>query len=133
VSNAGRPTIYSQKLCDDICQEIALGGNLNKICARDEMPAPQTIYRWRHENAAFSESYSRARESRSDARSDRMDDYTARMLDGSLDANVVRVALINEQWQAARESAKRYGDKLTHSNDPDAPIVPVLNVTVKSE
>lgn len=37
-----------------------------------------------------------------------------------------------KMWLTNRKP-KEWRDRLVHSNDPDAPIVPVLNVTVKAE
>lgn len=119
----GRPPLYTETLADDICTRVSLGGNLNKICAMKGMPSHDCVYRWLRENTAFYEKYTLARETRADSRSDRMDGYTQKMIDGKLDPNVVRVALINEQWQAGREAPKRYGtNRLEFAGDPTMPV-----------
>jgi hypothetical protein len=42
----GRPTIYSDKLADEICERIMLGESLNSICRDDGMPNKLTVCRW---------------------------------------------------------------------------------------
>jgi hypothetical protein len=55
--------------------------------------------------------YARAREHRAEARADRIDDYIEQLLTGKLDANVARVAIDAEKWQASKEQPKRFGDR----------------------
>lgn len=112
VSELARPTDYTEDLADSICRQIAAGSNLSRLGQDEAFPASDTLYRWRNEKPEFSGKYLRAREMRADSRSDRMDDYVSRMLGGELDPNAVRVALLNEQWQAGREAPKKYGDKI---------------------
>jgi len=50
----GRPTKFTQKIADEICDRIAEGESLYSICADDHMPARRTIYGW-----LFSEKYSK--------------------------------------------------------------------------
>ena len=120
---AGRPSIYTEALTARICAEIACGGNLHQICQRDDMPDRDTIYSWLRNNKAFSDNYTRAREDRADWRSDRIDEYVRKMVDGEIDANVARVAIDAEKWQAGKEKPKRYGDKLELSGDKDNPLI----------
>lgn len=113
----GRPTDYSEALADRICELIALGGNLNKICGIPPVPTQDTVYRWLRDFPTFAEKYSASREQRADSRSDRIDGYVMQMVSGDLDPSVARVAIHAEAWQAGRENRKRYGDKqlLEHS------------------
>ena len=55
-------TSYTEKVATTICERIALGESLRRICADDEaMPAQSTVYKWLKENEAFSEQYAHAR------------------------------------------------------------------------
>lgn len=130
----GRPTLYSEDLIARICQLVANGSNLNQIGMMEGYPTRETMYDWLSKYDSFSDMYVRARERRADSRSDRMDEYVTKMLAGELDHNSVRVALQAEQWQAAREAPRRYGDRITqeHTGADGASLVPTLNITVSS-
>ena len=66
MAEVGRPTMYSDELGDKICEGIAEGLSLVKICKAKGMPAPRTIYKWRRENDVFMHNYARAREDAAD-------------------------------------------------------------------
>ena len=59
----GRPTIYSSELAARICDLVAERVPVVDICAMDEMPGKDTLYRWKRENKEFSDQYARARTS----------------------------------------------------------------------
>lgn len=99
------------KLFPELCSMVAMGGNLDSICKEPGMPAHSTVIAWMMDDDAFAEEYARAREARADKRSDRIDDYVTRMLDGKIDPQQCRVAIDAEKWQAGKEQPKRYGDK----------------------
>lgn len=123
----GRPSDFTPELADLICEQVSLGENLNRICAADEMPAQSTIYKWLLEHEGFSEKYARARSTRADTRSDRIDDYCRSVLSGELDPSSAKVIIDAEKWQAGREAPHRYGDKLdlNHGGQKGAPAIKV--------
>lgn len=43
---AGRPTIYSDELAEQICARIANGESLRSICRDPDMPERTTVYLW---------------------------------------------------------------------------------------
>lgn len=61
----GRPTIYSKKLADLICDRIASTPmGINKMCAMfDDLPDATTIYSWIHKKPEFSLQYMSAKAS----------------------------------------------------------------------
>ena len=63
---AGRPTDYTLELADKICEGIASGLSLVKICEDDGMPEVRSIYRWRRLHEEFSQNYALAREDAAD-------------------------------------------------------------------
>ncbi len=55
-------TSYTEEVADIICERIALGESLRRICADDAaMPSQSTVYKWLKENVSFSEQYAHAR------------------------------------------------------------------------
>ncbi len=113
---SGRPSLYSAELADSICERVALGDNLNKLCDLDEFPCQDTVYRWLRNIPEFSEKYAQAREARADARSDRIDDYRNQVISGDMLPEVARVVFDMEKWQAGKENAKRYGEKVQNEH-----------------
>ncbi len=42
----GRPSIFTRKIADEICERLALGSSLRSICLEDKMPHLSTVIRW---------------------------------------------------------------------------------------
>ena len=62
-SKGGRPTTYSKKLAELICERIATHtlGLRRLISMYDDMPVESTIYLWLYKNKEFSEMYTHAK------------------------------------------------------------------------
>lgn len=58
----GRPTKYTPKLADEICQRLSDGEPLRQICRDDHMPAWQKIYEWMYKDAKLSGAIAHARD-----------------------------------------------------------------------
>jgi len=131
-TKTGRPSKYTPELGDLICEGIARGRSLVKICSDDGMPAPSSVYKWRREIDEFSENYDRAREDQADLMVEEMldiaDNEVAQPLivddvplcvDGSLvmvkDAVSVSHAKLRvdtRKWAASKFKPNRYADKV---------------------
>jgi hypothetical protein len=103
---------YSLEFANKICEMIADGDNLSNICKSDDMPYSVTVRSWMRLNPEFEQRYNIARRQRADARSDRMDRISRDVELGVLHPEVAKVMLSNERWQASKENAGRYGDKV---------------------
>lgn len=112
----GRPTDYTDDLADQICEKVALGSNLNRICAEKTGPARSAVYKWLSQHAYFSDKYARAREDRADWRSDKLDDICAKVEAGKLDPQAARVIVDTYKWQAGKEKPKVYADRVAHDH-----------------
>lgn len=117
----GRPTIYSPKVVDAICAQIAARISLADICAQPGMPSVQTVYNWMQdpEKPEFFEKYARAREFRASARADFIDDIVKELRLGTIDAQTARVIIDAEKWQAGKELPKKYGDRVNVGGTDD--------------
>jgi hypothetical protein len=60
--NRGRPSAYSAKIAEAICDRLIDGESLRAICADPAMPARTTVFRWLASNQEFRRSYALARE-----------------------------------------------------------------------
>lgn len=103
---------YTEEMADKICDLVAGGSNLTKIGQMDDMPCRDTIYKWKRENEAFADNYTRARDTRADARADRIDGIIDKVESDELPSDRARVMIDAIKWMAGKEAPKRYGDKV---------------------
>ncbi len=111
----GRPSTYTRAIADEICQRIAEGEPLTKICKDPRMPAYSTILGWRvgdMGDGEFSEKYARARQDGADALADKIRELAERVETGKLDPNAGRVAIDALKWIASKLKPRAYGDRL---------------------
>lgn len=103
-----------------ICQQIALGRSLVKICEEADMPSYWTVMQWRSGDAEFSQNYARAREDQADFYAEEIIDIA----DEEKDANLARVRIDARKWKAGKLKPKVYGEKLNIEQDLTVKISP---------
>lgn len=97
-----------------ICLEIAAGKSLKSILDGDpSMPNRDTVYEWLHDDAAFSDNYTRARE----AQADYFADEISTIADTEPDPNKARVRIDARKWAAGKLKPKVYGDRINIDGD----------------
>lgn len=129
MTNAGRPSSFTQEIADRICEGLAAARSLRSICFDEGMPTQTTVFRWLADDRflEFREQYMRAREAQADALFDEMldiaddaaNDWMEREGENSqgwqLNGEHVqrtRLRLDTRKWIAARLAPKKYGDKV---------------------
>ncbi len=136
MAKRGRPTKYSDKLAATICQRLAEGESLRKICKDANVPAMSTVLAWLFDGGhdEFSEQYARAREAQAEFYADEIvdiaDDSSADVTtdeDGkeTVDHEHIsrsRLRVDSRKWVASKLLPKVYGDKLQHTGDGGGPI-----------
>lgn len=129
----GRPSMFSDELAATICERLACGKSLRKICLSDDMPSQTTVYKWLldPERTDFLEQYTRARELQADTLFDECQDIAD---DGSNDymgddekyngdaVQRSRLRIDTRKWMAGKLRPKKYGDKTLIGSDPDNPL-----------
>lgn len=129
----GRPSKYTNKLADKICQMIAQGQSVRSICAKKDMISMQTFFRWLRENDKFREQYARACEERSymhaediiEIADNATNDYMEKLegdgyIFNSENVQRSRLRIDTRKWLMSKLNPKVYGDKLdmtTNGND----------------
>ena len=128
----GRPTKYTNELGDKICESIAKGISLAKMCKQKDMPEPRSVYRWRREIEEFSHNYDKAREDQADYMVEEILDIadndveTPVIVDGvpiMVDGKVVmtkdavgvshaKLRVDTRKWAASKFKPNRYADKV---------------------
>ena len=57
----GRPSSYTQEIADEICERLAEGEPLARICRDERMPSYSCVRRWEAENEEFGALSARAK------------------------------------------------------------------------
>lgn len=123
----GRPSRYTTKLAETICQRIADGKGLAEVCREKGMPSRETVRKWlmwgeqgKAPYTGFVGIYARAREEQADSHADEV----VEIADTEPDVNRARVRIDARKWSAAKRAPRKYGtDRIEHAGDPDAPLV----------
>lgn len=118
------PVTFSQEVFDAICERIAEGESLRKICESEGMPHKSNVLRWLEDenNVLLRDQYARAREQQAD----KLFDETIEIADnkGTEKGQVARDRLRVDvrKWAAGKLRPKKYGDKHIIGGDPDNPL-----------
>lgn len=142
-SKGGRPTKYSLKIALEICDRIADGESLVKICSDPAMPKKTAVYEWLLRHQEFADIYARAREDQADTLADEIhaisDELPQQIVD---DKGKTRYDSAYVQWQknrvdarkwvAAKLKPKKYSDRIAHVGDNEADSINV-NVNIFDE
>lgn len=109
-----RAYTYEQKveIMEVICDRIAQGETLSHILKTEGMPYKMQMFRWMQEDKELSDSYSRARKERAESLVDEIAEIRESVKTGKLDAQAGKTVINSLQWQASKENAKLYGDKV---------------------
>ncbi len=111
--SAGRPTDYTPELADRICEQLADGMSMGKVCEADDMPAKRTIFNWLRTNEEFLHQYERAKEESADSMTDDMLDISDNL---SGDTQRDRLRVDTRKWIASKLKPKKYGDYQKHEH-----------------
>lgn len=118
----GRPSGYSTKIAEWICERLADGQSLVEICAGKDTPTRSMVYRWMEEHETFRDRYARARQYQAESLADDIREIMAEIRAGVLDANQGRVLIDALKWLAGKFKPKVYGEHLRHSGGDGGPI-----------
>lgn len=133
----GRISTFNEDIAAKLCDRIAAGESLRKICTDAKMPSMATVMRWlgKPENAAFREQYACARDAQADKLVEEMleiadeectmvraEKHGSRDDDGDGNTEVVfdatavarnKLRVDARKWVASKMAPKKYGDKVT--------------------
>lgn len=119
----GRPSEYAQAIADEICERIADGESLRKICADENLPCKSTVFKWLSGVQSFADQYTRAREAQADTMADEIieisddgfnDTYVDENGNRRTDQDVIgrsRLRVDARKWLASKMAPKKYGDR----------------------
>jgi hypothetical protein len=128
----GRPTIFSPELADRICERLADGESLRRICLDEDMPGKSTVMRWLAKFPEFRDQYARAREVQADTLFDECleiaDDSSGDFTTKETDSGPVQIVnhehiarsklrVDTRKWMAGKLAPKKYGDRQQIEHD----------------
>jgi hypothetical protein len=140
----GRPTDFSEALCEEICMQLAEGKSLTAVCADEAMPHKSTVFRWLYRHKEFRDRYAYAKEISAyaieeeayeiadDGRNDWMEVYDK---DGNAGYKIngehvqrSRLRVDTRKWFMERIAAKRFGNKVdvNHGIQENNPITTLM-------
>lgn len=135
----GRPSDFTPEIANEICERLAKGESLRRICEDDEggfLPSARTVHRWLASEEdwalAFRQQYAHARERQADFYAEEVIDI-ADCTDGpsgvQRDPQRDRLRIDARKWYAGKLAPKKYGDKvaLTGGDDGDSPLQIIIN------
>ncbi len=107
----GRPSTYTSSMAERICERIAEGEPLTRICKDRQIPAYRTVLGWRVANEKFQHMYARARQDAADTLADEIRELAGRVEKGELEPNAGRVSIDALKWIASKLKPREYGDR----------------------
>lgn len=116
----GRPTIYTIKLGELICERISNGESLKKITDEVDMPNRTSVHTWLIKDKEFLDKYEAARDLQADVYADEMDDIAH---DQGLDVQRARLIIDTRKWTASKLKPKKYGDKVQQDHTGEQKII----------
>ena len=133
---------YTEAMAEYIEARISDGDTLREVCREADMPAWRTVYDWMKAQPDFAARIARARELGEEAiLADALRIADTPIIgvsktlksDGSVEAKEEdmlghrKLQIETRLKLLAKWNPKKYGDKVTHSGDPTAPISLILN------
>ena len=122
----GRPTMYSGKIVDKICAEIALGRSLRSICLDESMPDLTTVYEWLRIYPNFTQQYAVATDERTETQQEMLIEMGDKAIEHAEEADPKAAGAVvsayklkadNLKWSMSKMKPKKYGDKLDLTSD----------------
>ncbi len=109
-----RPTKFTPKTADQICERIADGESLRLVCEDETMPAKSTVMRWLNDDRIleFRDQYAHAREAQADCYADQIIEIADAAAADNTAVQRARLRVDARKWKASKLAPKAYGDKL---------------------
>ena len=98
-------------MAEQICERIAEGEPLTKICKDRHVPAYRTVLGWRVANEEFQQMYARARQDAADTLADEIRELAGRVERGELEPHAGRIVIDTLKWVASKLKPREYGDR----------------------
>jgi hypothetical protein len=111
---AGRPSLYSKDIADQIVMRMIEGESMVDICRDKDMPSRATVYRWLDEDKEFEARCARAREALADYLVDKIEQLAAETTEDNHQSMKVKIS--TAQWRAMKIAPRIYGERRIQEN-----------------
>jgi hypothetical protein len=107
-----RPALYTEEIAAEICDRLAHGETLVKICRSEHIPSRTTVLRWVQENRQnFGDRFARARDLQFEHWADNLADVADAVRDKPEQVPAARLDSENKRWLLARLKPSLYSEK----------------------
>jgi hypothetical protein len=115
----GRPTLYNEKIADEICAAIASSekGLYHLVQQYPHWPQRQQIFVWLQKHPEFADKYYKAKENQAEVITDYMQslvDETHKTVDVNgnvkIDVPLLKLKIDSLRWHASKLKPKRFGE-----------------------
>lgn len=131
----GRPSTFTQEIADEICERLACGEPLAKICQDAKMPAYSTVRKWEVENEDFSALSARAKRDGTHYLADDcvvIADEPLPELGGKTEVSHRKLKIDTRMRLIGKWNSRDYGDRQLLGSDPDNPLPSGVTVTFRN-
>ena len=132
----GRPSLYSDQTCDLICELVASGNALYRICMQDDMPGATTVKRWLMDPSKkdFWAKYAQAQLVRNQLIADELIDLSnPPETDNMVIINRNRLQIDTRKWWLSKVMPREYGDKVEQPEPPAAPTTDLSKLSIEEQ
>ncbi len=132
---------YEPQVAHSVCDLLAeneVAKSLRQACSIVGV-APSTFLFWCDNDPELAEHYARAVKISTDLQFEEfgtLNDVEPPLVEGKVDQGWVawnRQRLDNKKWEMSKRRPTKYGDKVTHTGDPENPIDLVVHRVIASE
>lgn len=124
--SGGRPTIYTEELGIEICEMIAEGDSLKKICSSNDMPVRKTIHNWLLDKTK--EEFLHRYEIAVNVRTENMFDELENIADNGDEVQRDRLRIDTRKWYLSKVMPKKYGDKMDLTSAGEKLPTPIYQI-----
>lgn len=130
-NRAGRPTVFNQQVFDDLCEYIANGMSLRRVCSEIKgMPGITTVKEWLANSRELAAQYARARDEQADFYADEVTEIADNVRPERDAVEKAKLQIDTRQWVASKLKPKKYGDKLDLTSDGEQLPTPITALQV---
>lgn len=148
MTGRGRPSLYTTEIAKEICEQLAAGKSLRKICLANDMPAEATVRSWVIDDLqGFSAQYTRARDLCLDCMADETLDISDTTVTGvktkttddkveTMEGDMIehrRLQVDTRKWYLSKLAPKRYGDRLHQEHSGAISLEGLVSGSLKPE
>lgn len=123
-----RPSKYSDAVAAKLCAKLAEGQSLRKACSAKDMPSTATVFRWMQSIDGFREQYETAKAEATEHLVEEMLDIADDVEENPASR---RVRVDTRKWIASKLKPKKYGDRVTHQGDDEAPLYTTIEHIIR--